>query len=197
MKYLVFDTETTGMVEWKLPHTDPSQPKLVQLGCLLFDAEHNEINALKTLVVPLAPIHEKAFEAHGISFETAETFGVSNENVMEMFCDFVDIADAVVCHNTAFDVKVMKHAAYNAKIQTDIFAGKAIRCTKEATTKILRLPSPFKKNGYKWPSLQECAQYFFKEDVVGAHDAMVDVTMTARVYRSLVENFEIHELKWQ
>lgn len=197
MKYLVFDTETTGMVEWKTSDIDPRQPKLVQLGCLLFDEEHYEINALKTLVVPLAKIDPKAFEAHGISFETAETFGVSNENALEVFCDFVDIADAVVCHNTAFDVKVMNHAAYNAKIQTNIFAGKEIRCTKEATTKILQIPSTFKKGGFKWPSLQECAQYFFKEDVIGAHDAMNDVRMTARVYQCLVENFEPRELKWQ
>jgi DNA polymerase III epsilon subunit-like protein len=197
MKYLVFDTETTGMVQWKLPPTDPNQPKLVQIGCLLFDSHHNEIAALKTLVVPLASIEPKAQETHGISFETAQELGVSNNNVLEVFCDFVDIADVVVAHNSAFDVKVMRHAAHNAKIETDIFAGKEIRCTKEATTKILRIPNPKIRGQYKWPSLQECMTYFFKESIEGAHDAMVDVRACARVYQNLVDNFEPRELKWQ
>lgn len=196
MKYLVFDTETTGMIQWNLSDMDPRQPKLVQLGCILFDSNNNEVAAVKTLVIPLAKIEDKAFEAHGISFEEAKNLGVSNENIIELFCDLVDIADVVVAHNAAFDVKVMRHAAYNAKIQDDIFIGKEIRCTKEATTNILRIPSTFKKGGYKWPSLQECMTYFFKEDIIGAHDAMVDVKACARIYQTLIENFEPKELKW-
>lgn len=196
MKYLVFDTETTGMVQWKAPDIDPRQPKLVQVGCILYDHEHNEIAALKTIVVPLAAIEPKAEETHGISFEMAQELGVSNNNVLEIFCDLVDVADIVVAHNMAFDAKVMRHAAHNAKIEGDIFEGKELRCTKEATTKILRIPNPKIRGQYKWPSLQECMTYFFKEEIDGAHDAMVDVKACARVYQSLVDNFEPRELKW-
>lgn len=197
MKYLVFDTETTGMVQWNKAAMDPQQPKLVQLGCILFDTEHNEVATLKTLVQPLAPIHPKAQETHGISFETATEMGISNQNAVEIFLDLIDIADAVVAHNFAFDSKVMNHAAYNAKLGDNIFKGKLDRCTKEATTNILRIPSTFKGKKYKWPSLEECAQYFFKESVEGAHDAMNDVRMTARVYKTLVENFDERELVWR
>jgi len=197
MKYLVFDTETTGMLQWKLPDSDPTQPKLVQVGAILFDSSHNEIATLKTMVVPLAKIEPKAFEAHGISFETAQEFGVSNTNAMEIFCDFIDIADVIVAHNTSFDIRVMNHAARNADMKGNIFEGKQIHCTKEATTSILRLPAPRGKKGYKWPSLQECMTYFFKEDIIGAHDAMVDVRACARIYQTLIENFEPRELKWQ
>jgi DNA polymerase III epsilon subunit-like protein len=197
MKYLVFDTETTGLVQWGASPIDPRHCKLVQLGCILFDTNHYEIATLKTIVIPLAPIGAKAEETHGISMEVAKEYGVSNENALEIFCDFVDIADVVVAHNMSFDALVMRHAAHNAKMKGDIFEGKELRCTKEATTSILRLPKPNGKKGYKWPSLQECMTYFFKEDIQGAHDAMVDVRACARVYQSLTKNFEPRELKWQ
>lgn len=196
MKYLVFDTETTGMVQWKAPDIDPRQPKLVQFGGILFDTEDSEIAVIKTLVQPLAPIEPKAEETHGISYEMAMDMGVSNNNLVELFYDLLDIADVAVAHNMAFDAKVMKHAAHNAKIDGDIFSGTELRCTKEATTKILRIPNPKIRGQYKWPSLQECASYFFNEEIDGAHDAMVDVRMCARVYQNLKNNFEPRELKW-
>lgn len=197
MKYLVFDTETTGLVAWGKPYIDPRQPKLVQLGACLFTPDHYEITTLKTLVIPTAPIDPKAQEAHGVSKEVAEEYGVTNANAMEIFCDMVDVADIIVAHNMSFDATVARHAAYLAKIEGDIFEGKELRCTKEATTNILRLPKPNPKHrGYKWPSLQECMTYFFKEDIVGAHDAMVDVRACAKVYKILVDEFEPRELKW-
>jgi len=197
MKYLVFDTETTGLVQWGAPAYDSRHCKLVQLGAILFDSNHNEIATLKTMVIPLAPIQPKAQETHGISMEMAQEFGVSNENALEIFCDFLDIADVAVAHNMSFDALVMAHAAFNAKMDGNIFSGTELRCTKEATTSILRIPKPkHHGKGYKWPSLQECMTYFFKENIDGAHDAMVDVRACARVYQCLVDNFEPKELKW-
>jgi DNA polymerase III epsilon subunit-like protein len=197
MKSLVFDTETTGLVSWGAPPSDPRHCKLVQLGCILFDSNHNEIATLKTIVIPSVPIGEKAEETHGISLEMAQEYGVSSQSALEIFCDFVDIADVIVAHNMSFDSLVMRHMAHELKMQGDIFEGKELRCTKEATTSILRLPKVKGGKGYKWPTLQECMTYFFKENIDGAHDAMVDVRACARVYQNLVDNFEPRELKWQ
>lgn len=196
MKALVFDTETTGLVQWGKPPSDPNHCKLVQLGAILFDTQKEEIAVLKTLVQPLEPIGAKAEETHGISYEMAMDLGISNEIAVEVFRDLLDAADVAVAHNMAFDSLVMGHAAFCAGIKENIFANKELRCTKEATTPILRLPSPFKKKGYKWPTLQECMTYFFKENIEGAHDAMVDVRACAKVYHNLVEHFEPRELKW-
>jgi DNA polymerase III epsilon subunit-like protein len=197
MKTLVFDTETTGLVHWGAPPADERHCKLVQLGCILFDEAKNEIATVKTIVIPSVPISEKAEETHGISLEMALELGVSANSALEIFCDLVDIADVIVAHNMSFDSLVMRHAAYKAGMPGDIFEGKELRCTKEATTKILRLPKVKGGKGYKWPTLQECMTYFFKENIEGAHDAMVDVRACAKVYHNLVENFEPRELKWQ
>ncbi len=48
---LVFDTETTGKAFFKLPPSDPSQPRLVQLAALLHDGD-NEIASLHCLIIP-------------------------------------------------------------------------------------------------------------------------------------------------
>lgn len=43
------------------------------------------------------------------------------------------------------------------------------------------------RTNYKDPSLSECIRYFFDEELEGAHDALVDVQGSIRVYLKLVE----------
>ena len=38
------------------------------------------------------------------------------------------------------------------------------------------------RTGPKSPKLSECVQHFFSEEMIGAHDAMVDVRACARVF---------------
>ena len=53
MKALIFDTETTGMVEFRKPPEDPSQPDLIQLGMLLVDTQDWKPRARHSLLVQL------------------------------------------------------------------------------------------------------------------------------------------------
>jgi DNA polymerase-3 subunit epsilon len=43
-------------------------------------------------------------------------------------------------------------------------------------------------NKPKPPKLSECIQFFFNEELVGAHDALVDVRACVRVFRHLMGN---------
>ena len=67
------------------------------------------------------------------------------------------------------------------------FSSIQTHCTKEAATPVLKLPPTPKmvragRTHFKSPNLAECVRHFFDEDLLGAHDAMVDVRVCKRVY---------------
>ena len=72
VRALIFDTETTGMVQFRKPPEDPSQPDLIQLGMLLVETSDWRPRARNSMLVQLpegARIEPAAFDAHGISEE--------------------------------------------------------------------------------------------------------------------------------
>ena len=183
---LFFDTETTGMVMWKSPHNHPSQPQPIQLACVLRADCGTTVASLQTVIKTHGKeIHPKAEATHGISKEMADSCGVSRTSAVDMFLDMLDVADSVVAHNAAFDVKIMRAAAFSVGIEGDIFAETNIVCTKDLSTPVLCIPNKHVKGTFKWPSLEECMQYFYQESIEGAHDAMVDVEALIRVYDAL------------
>ena len=79
VKALIFDTETTGMVEFRKLPEDASQPDLIQLGMLLVDTADWKPRVRSSLLVTLAEgvkIEPAAKAAHGISEEECARFGV-------------------------------------------------------------------------------------------------------------------------
>ena len=75
MRALIFDTETTGMVRWKLPPEHESQPDLIQLGMLLVETVDWSAKARLSTLVRLPDgvrIDPEAKQAHGISEQDCE-----------------------------------------------------------------------------------------------------------------------------
>lgn len=187
---LFFDTETTGLVKPKKPPTDPVQPMPVQIGLKLDGEDQKERTAMNYMIQPEGWIVDpKAAEITGITNEIAEAYGVNIIAGYEVFRDTIKHADAVVAHNAMFDITVMRRTAkvyadMTEQEYVDPFKGKSCICTMLTATQIVQaLP---KRNGeYKWPKLEECMRFFFNESLEGAHDALVDVRATARVYYEL------------
>lgn len=198
MTILFFDTETTGKASHGMPSHHKSQPLPCQIGAALYTDEGKELAALNFLVdvTPFKPIEPGAQGVHGITNEMAKDFGASMMNALCLFDDLVHSADRVVAHNISFDKLVMRAAYYQlAKVDSpgwtvddDPFADKDLFCTMLTAMPILQIPKPFKRtkaDPWKFPSLQETMTYFFKESIVGAHDALVDVRACARIYWEL------------
>jgi DNA polymerase-3 subunit epsilon len=188
MKVLVFDTETTGMVEWKLPPEHPAQPDLVQLGMLLVDADDWSVRCSHSMLVKLAggvTIEAGARAAHGISEEECERFGVASQVACALFNQLCMQADTIVAHNMSFDQSIMRTALHRIGNKPDRTEGKRILCTKEASTDVLKLPGKY--GSYKWPTLAEAYRHFTGRELVGAHDALVDTEACLAVFRALVE----------
>lgn len=204
MNTFFFDTETTGLVSPNKPDLHVGQPMPVQLGFKLDSQAMREMSAANILIQTntcetFGPWHvnPKAAEVTGIDNAIADSFGVHLISAMEIFLDTIELADVVVAHNIAFDKVVMRRAmkVYCDETQQeyrDPFEGKTMICTMFGAQNIVKaLP---KRNGqWKWPKLEECMKHFFNESIVGAHDALVDVQATAKVFYHLHKIGAFHD----
>lgn len=185
---LLFDTETSGMISWNLPLNDPRQPDIIQLAAILC-IEDEVLHEINTLVNPgdINPdwvMQPGAQAVHGFTRERVEAEGRMSRDVLAEFEGLMQRADVLVCHNTAFDTKLLGIAYNRAEDTTNslqVMNGKAY-CTMKKSTNLCKLPGPY---GYKWPKLSELHTELFGEDFDGAHDAMQDILATRRCYYEL------------
>ena len=187
---LVFDTETTGIVHFKKPYDDPSQPQLVQLGMILVNTtDWKKQMKLSILNKDVTKISEEAQQVHGISEADCNQFGVPLSGILQLFHDACDKADCIVAHNMNFDRTVLQASFHRAGQQEHPFTDEIPQiCTMASSTDVLKLPGRY--NDYKWPSLEEAYSHFMggESSIENAHDALVDTEACLTVFRGLLES---------
>lgn len=189
MKYLFFDTETTGLPKkWKSPVTDLSNwPRLVQLAYVLCDdngvkqLEENHIIKPEGFIIP-----DKASAIHGISQEKALREGKPLLSVLNTFAELIQQSDILIAHNMSFDEKIVG-AEFLRNGKTDHTNKKRKLCTMQSTTDFCAIPGYY---GYKWPTLQELHKKLFGSGFEDAHDAYIDVWITVKCF------FELKKSGW-
>ncbi len=187
MKALIFDTETTGMVVFRKPPEDASQPDLIQLGMLMIETDDWKPRARHSVLVQLnegVRIDPGAHAAHGISEADCARYGIVPMVACSLFNQACLQADIIVAHNLAFDISIMKTALHRLGSKPHRLDGRQMVCTKEYSTDILKLPG---KYGYKWPTLAEAYRHYTGKEIEGAHDALVDTEACAEIFRGLVQ----------
>jgi DNA polymerase III subunit epsilon len=162
------------------------------MNTLIFDTETTGLVAANYLIQPDGwTMDAKASEITGLTDAMAKDYGTHLVTGVEFFLDMVKHADIIVAHNARFDITVMRRAAFVyydliGSDYVDPFEGKTMICTMLAALDIVKA-TPKRGNQWKWPKLVECTQFFFNEDIDGAHDALVDVRATARVYYHMLD----------
>ena len=178
---MFFDTETTGKANMKLPASHPTQPRLVQLACILADGS-DEVAVLSCIVKPSGfEIPLEASNIHGITTEIATSQGVALESALALFSELAALTEQYVAHNIGFDLLVMIRELGNWQVRPTF-------CTMEAMTPICELLGPY---GFEWPRLSEAYEHAFHEPLVGAHDALADVRACKRLYDWLQSRQEV------
>lgn len=182
---LIFDTETTGMVNHKTPdHT--VQPYPVQLACIL--VEDRKVLSMASIIInPGVPVESAAAAIHGITQEVIEAIGMPLKAATGLFINFLNRADRVVAHNLDFDLIVTEAMIYRTLTDYDIDKYRSVPrvCTMQSTTDICKLPGKF---GYKWPKLDEAYKKLVDPaGFSGAHDALSDVMACWRLLQVLEE----------
>ncbi len=186
-----FDTETTGLINWRAGVGHISQPDMVQLAMLTLDMSAPEesqlMHAINVIVKPEKPISAEAAAIHGITQEKADRVGIPRRLAVSMFHNMLKYTDLVVAHNTDFDTKMLENAYAFEGIQYPRYQ---TYCTMKATTNICKIPhlnpNRGRNDAFKWPKLIEAYKIMVDEEGFdGAHDAMVDVIACSKLFKVL------------
>ena len=183
---LFYDTETTGLVDRFKPIDHPDQPHLLQLAALLMEDDGTERGSLSAIINPgmNVQVPEAASNVHGLTTELVRRVGLPGHRVIAMFDAMAEQAERGVAHNTGLDDIVLATEYDRNDWGQTAFDSLKTFCTMLAATPICKIlhANPRGPADYKWPRLEECIRHFFDEELIGAHDALVDVRACARVY---------------
>lgn len=177
---LFFDTETTGLVQFKLSDDNPEQPRLVQLAYILCDDSGKIVSEYSDIVAPCGYSIPDGM-VHGITNEYALKHGDNIRYVLDAFNTVLSRASLLVAHNYKFDKTIInrEYSDFGERMPLDITTKSF--CTMLESTMIVGLKQ-HGSNRPKWPRLEEAYHFFFNEELKDAHDAMADCRATKRIY---------------
>lgn len=192
-----FDTETTGLPDFKAPSDAEHQPHIVQLAAVLVDIDAGDI--LSTLDLTVRPegwtIPEKVTAAiHGISTEHALAVGVPEAMAVQMLAELCR-GRVRVAHNRQFDDRIVRiamlrhRAVLGEQMAEDWKAGDG-QCTALLAKPLMRLPPTEKMraagfNTPKTPNLSEAVRFCCGRELQGAHTALADALGCMDVYMAI------------
>lgn len=184
--YLFFDTETNGLPDdWNAPiEKVDNWPRIIQIAWAKYDKQGNEISCRADIIKPSGfAFQREAAKIHGITEKVAMN-GNNIKKVLEEFTVDIKVADCIVAHNTRFDKKIIRAELLRLEKDIEFISREKIEtiCTMFSSTAHCAIPGP---RGNKWPKLEELYKKLFNEDLVGAHDALVDVRACARCFFEL------------
>lgn len=183
MKYLFFDTETTGLpMDYKAPATDSENwPRMIQFGYVVNDENARELDRGSFIVKPEGfAVSEKAARLNGITTERALAEGIPYDEAMKRISKLLEDTDVLVGHNVGFDINIVdaEFWRYNRTLPMENMDSV---CTMKASTNFCNLPNN------KWPKLIELHQILFGKGFKGAHDALADISATRDCFWKLRE----------
>jgi len=205
---LPYDTETTGFPIWQERSTDERQPHLVQLATKLVCEDYRKtLQGINVIIRPEGwVIPEEVSRVHGITQEMAEDVGISEKVAVEMFIELWKKSHCRIAHNDQFDARIMRIAIYRAfseDVANDIsekWKAASSYCTANNSTAIVQCPPSAKmiaanRRHFKKPNLSEAYKHFTGKELVGAHNAMVDVNACMEVFWGIRDHTSKQTLK--
>lgn len=182
---LFFDTETTGIPNWKVPSHMPEQPHMTQLAAKVIDIPSRKvIHSMNVIIKPVDwTIPDECAELNGITTEYAMDVGITERLALEMFIEIAqrDGLNEFIkrfAFNTTFDNRIIRIALKRyMKSLTEPWKEGPYECLMIGAKKHLGL----KKN----PTLAEAYEQLIGTPMVGAHDAMQDVRNMMEIYYAM------------
>ncbi len=194
MKPLFFyDTETTGLPDFKAPSEAPQQPHIVQLAAILVNPETRKtISSMDVIIRPNGwTIPDDIAKIHGITTEHAMDVGIPESLAVGMFMELWSHR-LRIAHNEQFDARILRIALmrHESEASADDWKGGPSDCTARLATPICKIPPTEKMiaagfNKFKTANLSEAYRHFMGSDFENAHSALADVNACAAVYFSI------------
>ena len=190
MRILYFDTETNGLPKGRdAPDTDiNAHPEPVEIAWQIWE-DGKLIKRCSYLLKPDPSIewNMESANIHKIYKPIAMSYGTPMDEVFTEFKEDCSTCDAMVAHNIAFDIPVVKCAFIRLWPTMDFsWLPKSQICTMKLMTNECKLPFanskyPQKPGKYKPPRLVELHKYLFgDEGDFDLHTAGGDVDMLVK-----------------
>lgn len=189
MLALVFDTETSGMVNFKEDADHASQPWPVEVAWQLVDTDGWGVSQSFVSLVRVpgsVRFEDEAIKIHGITPELSQRLGSDPVAVFGLFFEMTKRADVLVCHSWDYDRRVMTTLGRRLGVQDYELKSAPHLCTMKASTPLCKLAKPGGRSGYKWPTLAEAYSWATGTVFEDSHTAGADVRATVRVLQQLV-----------
>lgn len=182
MGILVYDTETTGLPNWKLPSGDECQPHMVEIAGKLYNEVGFLLDSYSAIIKPDGwVIPDEVIALNGITNEMALDVGISEAEALAGFLALKAKATLRVAHNINFDDRIIRIAMkrYSTDELAEQFKAGDKFCTCQGSRAAVALP------GKKIPTLGEAYKHFTGKELVNAHRAEADVDACALVFFAL------------
>lgn len=122
---------------------------------------------------------------HGITTQKAISEGIEIEIALSEFQTMLSKATYLVAHNMEFDEKIIGAEFYRLK-NSDPLVSKAKFCTMKNSSIISFCSIASNKYGScKWPKLSELHYKLFGTNFEDAHNASIDIQVTAKCFFAL------------
>lgn len=184
--YLVIDTETSGLCDFRAPADAPGQPRLASIALLYCDEDLQLTRSLSTLIAPadwvMTPDAERV---NGLSQAFLTRHGHPITSLLDIYNGALRDGYTVVAHNVQYDTKVMRGELRRAGMP-DLYGKTPCICTMSALTDICAIPSS-RGRGFKWPKLSEAVAHCFGREHANAHGCLPDAMAALDLARWLKE----------
>jgi DNA polymerase-3 subunit epsilon len=168
-KYIVLDTETTGL-NYEEGH------KIIEIGAVLLEDRNKSDNYFHTYLNPQRIIEEEAIKVHGITNEELEDKPLFDEVVSE-FLEFVE-GSTLVIHNAPFDLGFLNNEIKLASSKNPLLED---ICDVVDTLEVARKKFPGQRN-----SLDALANRFSITNYDRTyHGALLDANILSDVFLNL------------
>lgn len=191
-KYIILDTETTGLLPFKNPgeyynymNLDKNKEcRLIQICWIIVDEMEDKIIKTRDFIVKPNNFKIMNSDIHGITDKIAEN-GISIDKVFDIFHNDIKSKNIknIICHNINFDINVIKGELFRKnRLDTIKILDKINKiCTLKKSINI-------KINGFFKPrKLIELYRFYFNEDF-DQHNARNDVMALYRIITAHVSN---------
>lgn len=215
MKVLLFDTETTGLIDKnielnygnldKFPHT-------VQLSYIMIDADSYKVIKIYNNIIKVnnnVMISEESSKIHGITNYISAMEGVSIKSALFELLTDIQVADLIVCHNIEFDLTIVNIEVMRLII--NIRTGENMRdmlkkginsilniknkyCTMKESIELCNIERENKRGKYlKYPTLSELHNKLFGVIPKNLHNSLNDVLISLRCFLKLKYDVDVVE----
>ena len=201
MKYLFFDTETSGLPTRRNPPVIAMHnwPHILQLSYILYDTEtHNIINLCNNIVKidSTTKISPDSIKIHNITREKTQSDGVDIVELLTKFNENVCMADYIIAHNLSFDKNMIMVECLRHKIPhsfSQYTKKTAEYCTMKNSVDLCKIIAydNYGNDYYKYPKLSELYKYLFNYVPDGLHNSMIDILLCIRCYFMIVDHKDI------